>query len=140
MSVDLDKCKPLIEASSNKMGLGATDLVAQDVQALLEAAISAGVVRSAAETVHISANERSAYCKAARDRFSSESDDVEFDDEPYVTEPSTDGAFVQAWIWVPREDTNLCRDTSCDEIVGDGGDGYDGYCGNHADAQESSGD
>jgi hypothetical protein len=42
-----------------------------------------------------------AYRQAARDRYADSDCDISFDVEAAVSE-SDEGAYVQAWVWVPR--------------------------------------
>lgn len=79
-----------------------------------------------------------AYRDAAVEKY--EDDDINIDPDAKVSILTTNGdtqsAWVQAWVRVERDETNLCRNLQCNERVGDGGDGYDGFCGNCADKKE----
>jgi hypothetical protein len=46
--------------------------------------------------------ERRAYVAAAREKHASDEGDVEVDEEAVVS-IGNDGAYVQAWTWVPKE-------------------------------------
>lgn len=68
-------------------------------------------------------------------------DECEIDDEGAGISPTDDGTWVQAWVWVSREEMidhglipeDKCRTEGCDGDPDDG-EGEDGYCGNCADA------
>lgn len=79
---------------------------------------------------HCTPNQLTAYREAASELYAS--DEIEIDLTADIS-PSDYGAFVHAWVWVPRCDTKLCQEADCDAIVGDASDGFDGYCGYHAD-------
>lgn len=64
-------------------------------------------------------------------------DECEFDDTPAVSMGEDAGAFVQAWIWVERDDTNICcRCLTVDPTVTNG-EGFDGMCAMCADETET---
>lgn len=84
-----------------------------------------------------------AYREAAEDLAT---DGLTFDDDACVSLPDDvyTGAWVQAWVWVERNSTDLCKAKDrgdryvCNNRTGDAGDGWNGLCGDCADAAERS--
>lgn len=75
-------------------------------------------------------------------------DECEIDDEGAGTSSSDDGTWVQAWVWVSKEDMiehgliedddeDKCATPDCDGAMDDG-EGFDGYCGNCADRRQAA--
>jgi hypothetical protein len=54
------------------------------------------------EELLVDSEERRAYVAAAREKHASDEGDVEVDEEAVVS-IGNDGAYVQAWTWVPKE-------------------------------------
>jgi hypothetical protein len=50
----------------------------------------------------------SVYIAQARKQYTASTSDLEIDDEPQVS-ISKDGAWVAAWVWVPREEIDLSK-------------------------------
>ena len=69
------------------------------------------------------------YRKAAKEMYEHEGE-TEIDGEAVVSH-SDEGAYVQAWVWVGKDQADgVCR--TCGGLANDG-EGYDGECGNCAD-------
>ncbi len=67
-------------------------------------------------------------------------DEIEIDDEGVGTSASDEGTWVQAWVWVSREEmvdaSIACLTDGCTNDPNTG-EGFDGYCGSCADKQET---
>ena len=107
---------------------GCSDPDAQALYALIDKARS--LVKDDGQ---ISSLALKAYREAAIDQYGNEGE-VEIDDDAIVSLGDDDGAYVEAWVWVNKEEAGICRE--CGEPNANNGEGFDGLCGNCANKTE----
>lgn len=76
-------------------------------------------------------------CKTAQDMYATDTDDIEIDDDANISE-ADDGAWVQAYVWVPR--TEIKAAPSPEAAVAAANKATCIYCGQDSDLDYSSRD